>query len=209
MLLELLIEAKTNQQAKHLLDQANILLDGHRYQEAIETYDKAIAIQPVNVEAWINRGIGLTSLQRYQDALASYDKAIAIEPRQDKAWYNRGIALTSLQRYQDALGSYNKAIAIKPDKYEAWINRGITLTKLQRYQDALASYDKAIALKPDQHEAYYNKACLYALQGNLKVTIENLNIAIKLNRSKYGKLAKTDPDFAKVRGDKRFQQLIE
>ena len=114
-----------------------------------------------------------------------------------------------MQRYKDALASYDKAITIKPDKYEALINRGIALTKLHRYQDAIASYDKAIAIKPDLHQVYYNKACSYALQSNLELAIENLDKAIELVPDKYKKLAKTDPDFSKVRGQKQFQELLQ
>ena len=114
-----------------------------------------------------------------------------------------------MQRYQDALASYNRAIAIKPDKYEALINRGIALTKLHRYKDAIASYDRAIAIKQDLHQVYYNKACSYALQSNLELTIENLDKAIKLVPDKYKKLAKTDPDFSKVRSEKQFQKLLQ
>ncbi len=80
---------------------------------------------------------------------------------------------------------------------------------MQRYQDAIASFDKAIAIKPNKHEAYYNKACSYALQNNLDLAIENLNKAIQFVPNKYKKLAKTDPDFNKVRSDKRFQELLQ
>jgi tetratricopeptide (TPR) repeat protein len=80
---------------------------------------------------------------------------------------------------------------------------------LQRYQEALASYDKAIAIQPNKHEAYYNKACTYALQNNTKLAVENLQKAIKLFPGKYDKLAKTDSDFAKIRSNKQFQELIQ
>ncbi len=160
-------------------------------------------------EDFFHQGNNLLDRENYEDAIKAYDKAIAIKVESPEAWINRGIALTSLQRYQDALASYNKAIAIKPNKYEALINRGIALTKLHRYQDGIVSYDRAIAIKQDLHQAYYNKACSYALQSNLELAIENLNKAIKLVPDKYNKLAKTDPDFSKVRSEKQFQELLQ
>ncbi|WP_231636852.1 tetratricopeptide repeat protein, partial [Planktothricoides sp. SR001] len=36
-----------------------------RYSEAIESYEKALEIQPDYHEAWHNRGIALDNLQRY------------------------------------------------------------------------------------------------------------------------------------------------
>ena len=206
----LLTEAKQTQKVEDYFQQGNNFLESHRYEDAVAAYDKAIKIKPDKYEALINQGNALTALQRYEDAIAAYDKAIAIKPDLHEAWYDRGNALTALQRYEDAVASYDKAIAIKSNKYEAaWINRGIALTKLGRYKDAIAAYDKAIKIQPNKHEAYYNKACSYALQNNIELTIKNLEKAIKLVPGKYQQLAKTDADFDKVRGDKQFQELLQ
>lgn len=205
----LLAEAYETQKVEDYFKQGNNFLESQRYTEAIAEYEKALKIKPDKYEAWINQGNALTALQRYQDAIATYDKAIAIKKDLHEAWYNRGNALTALHLYVDAVVAYKKAIAIKPDKYEAWINQGIALTKLTRYTEAIAAYDKAIAIYPKKHEAYYNKACSYALQNNIELTIKNLHFAIKLSGNRYQQLAKTDPDFDKVRADKRFQELLQ
>jgi hypothetical protein len=47
------------------------------------------------------------------------------------------------------------------------------------------------------------------LQNNIKLTIENLEKAIKFNPDKYAKIARTDPDFHKVRDNKKFQALLQ
>ena len=172
---QLLTEAQDSEKAQNLFDHANGLLDSQRYQDAIQLYDQAIALQPKNPDAW----------------------------------YNRGNALIGLQQYQAALEAYNKAIALQPNKHEAWINRGIVLTKMQKYSAALESYDQAIAIQPKKHQAYYNKACTYALQANVELAVENLEKAIKLIPGKYEKLAKTDPDFYKVRQHQQFKQIIQ
>lgn len=205
---QLLTKAQASQNAENLFLQGNHLLDTQRFQDAIQAYDKAIALKPESPATWINRGNALISLQQYEAALASYNKAIALKPDKDEAWYNRGNVLTSLAQYEAALESYDKAIAIKPDKHEAWINRGIVLTKMQKYQSALASYNQAIVIQPNKHQIYYNKACTYALQKNIALAIENLQKAIQLAPGKYKTLAKTDPDFDKIRNDKRFKAII-
>ncbi|MGM3308568.1 tetratricopeptide repeat protein [Anabaena sp. WFMT] len=206
---QLLTEVKDSQKADKLLHQGNSFLDSNRYKEALSFYDQAIAIKTDSPETWVNRGNALIALHRFEEALASYEKAIAIRPNKNEAWYNRGNALTALNRYQEAVKAYDEAIAIHADKYEAWINRGIALTKLRRYKEALASYNQAISIKSNLHQAYYNKACNYALQDNIELTIENLEKAIQLVPDKYKKLAKTDSDFDKVRDEKRFQVLLQ
>ena len=51
-----------------------------RYEEAIEAYDKAIAINPDFAIAWGNKGNALNNLGRYEEAIKALDKAIAIDP---------------------------------------------------------------------------------------------------------------------------------
>ena len=160
-------------------------------------------------EHLFRQGNNFLDAKRYQDAVEAYDQAIAIKPESADTWVNRGNALTSLKQYKDALASYDKAIAIQPDQHEAWYNRANALTSLKQYKEALASYDKAIAIQPNKHEAYYNKACSYALQQNVELAIENLQKAIQLAPGTYQALVKTDSDLDKLRGDKRFQELIQ
>ena len=73
-----------------------------QYENAIASYDRAIAINPDYPEAWYNRGISLNKLGRYSEAVSSCDKAIAMYPNIADAWYNRGLALYELERYSDA-----------------------------------------------------------------------------------------------------------
>jgi len=50
-----------------------------RYQEALESYDEALAIDQYYKDAWNNKGVALNNLERYQKALESYDEALAID----------------------------------------------------------------------------------------------------------------------------------
>lgn len=94
-------------------------------------------------------------------------------------------------------------------KFKAiWNNRGLALVNLGRHEEAIASYDQALHLKPDYHAAWYNKACCYALQSNVELALEHLQRAIDLSPNKYRPMAKTDPDFASIRDDERFQTLV-
>ena len=67
--------------------------DLKRPEEALASYDKALAIKPDYAEALNNRGNALQDLKRPDEALASYDKALAIKPDYAEALNNRGNAL--------------------------------------------------------------------------------------------------------------------
>lgn len=68
--------------------------------------------------------------------------------------------------------------------------------------------DKALQINPDSATVYYNKACIYALQSNVELSLENLRRAIELEPERWRELAKTDVDFDGIRGDARFQELL-
>ncbi len=128
-----------------------------RSEEALKSYDKALALEPSYGDAHYNRGAVLKELGRFAQALASFDKALAIKPDYVDAHLNRGSVLQELKRFGDALTSFDRALALKPNYAEAHFNRANVLRNLRRYEDALVSYDRAVALKPNYAEAYSNR----------------------------------------------------
>jgi protein O-GlcNAc transferase len=131
----------------------NELFELKRLDEALASYDRALALKPDYAEVLSNRGLVLQELKRFDEALASYDHALAIKPDYASAFNNRGNALQELKRLDEALSNYDHALALKPDYAEAHFNRGNVLQRLGRYGEALSSYDRAIALKPDYRYA--------------------------------------------------------
>jgi protein O-GlcNAc transferase len=117
-----------------------------RPQEALASFDLAIAYAPELADAHGNRGDVLAELGRPADAVASYDRALQIAPDSIETWCNRGATLHDLGRYADALASYDRAIALKPAFAEVHLNRGNTLVLLGRHDEALASFQHVLAV---------------------------------------------------------------
>ncbi len=46
-----------------------------RHEEAVASYDKALAVKPDLYAAWFNRGIALDRLGHHEEAVASYAQA--------------------------------------------------------------------------------------------------------------------------------------
>jgi tetratricopeptide (TPR) repeat protein len=133
-----------------------ILSELRRFEEAVDSFDKALAIRS-SAEAWTNRGAALLKLMRPEDALRSFDKALAIKPTFAGALYNRGNALMDLERYPDAVTAFDKLLAQNPNSFEAWNNRGAALHELKRFTDSLESYDRAVEIQPDYASAWTNR----------------------------------------------------
>lgn len=145
------------------------LLELERYGEALECYDRAIAVKPGNARTYNNRASALKNLRRFHEALDSYERAIALMPGRAELHSNRGDLLQELERFEEALDCYETAIALKPDYAETYSNRGVLLRNLLRFEDAAASFDRALSLKPDHAEAIWNKALQHLLIGEFEI----------------------------------------
>ena len=101
---------------------SNTLLGLKRPDEAIASYDRALAIVPDHPDVQNNRGVALLDLKRAAEALAAFDRVIALVPDFADAHYNRAEALRQLLRHDEALTSYDHALALNP-AYAAAANK--------------------------------------------------------------------------------------
>ncbi|GAB4535558.1 MAG: hypothetical protein Tsb0014_22650 [Pleurocapsa sp.] len=119
------------------------------FEAAVNSWEKALQLNPNLSEAWHNRGSALGRLGKYEPAIESFEKALAIAPNNYQAWNDRAHALYQLQRWQEAVASWNQAIEIMPGHHLFWYNRGCALEQLKRFDESIASYEKALEIKPD------------------------------------------------------------
>ena len=167
--------------AEALVRQGNTLRQQRRYDEALASYEQALALAPDYAEAFVSRGNVLHELRRFEAALASYDRALSLRPDHADAHYNRGIALMRLDRHEEALASYDNAIAFRPDHLRAYNNRGNVLQVMRRFKEALASYDQAIDRKPDYVDALYNRGMVLRALGSFPEALASYDRIIALS----------------------------
>jgi tetratricopeptide (TPR) repeat protein len=136
------------------------------FPRAIQLYDQAIALDPLNAVAFYKRGNALKNLGRLDAAVASYDKAIERKPDYAHAYCNRGVVQQSLGFASAALSSYDRATALDPTDVIAHCNRALLLQECSRWHEAIASYDRAIAIDPQSSEAHYNRSLTSLLLGD-------------------------------------------
>jgi predicted O-linked N-acetylglucosamine transferase (SPINDLY family) len=141
-----------------LVNYANVLAALARKDEALNTYDAALAQRPGFFEALFNRANLLTDMGRLDEALAGFEQALAVRDAMPAAWNNRGAVLRRLHRPRAALACHDKALALQPDHVNALINRGIALKDLGRLDEADAAAGRALALQPGAAEALHLKA---------------------------------------------------
>lgn len=110
------IEAEPNNKgicAAHM-NMGLALMELGRFDAALASYDRAVAVAPENSEAHLSRAVVLERLRRTDAALAGYDRLIALRPNHADAHANRGNLLREMRRFEEAVESYERAIALDP-----------------------------------------------------------------------------------------------
>jgi CHAT domain-containing protein/tetratricopeptide (TPR) repeat protein len=128
------------------------------YEEAIQSFERAIVINRDYYDAWYFKGVTLCDeMGCYGESIVSFDQAIKICPNDSDSWNCKGIALNHLERYEESIVSFDQAIKIHPNYIEALINRGVSLGNLGMYEESIVSYDRVIKINPNEYRAWLNR----------------------------------------------------
>ena len=63
-----------------LYNRGRSLQELKRFDEALASYDKALALKPDYADAFNNRGLALQELRRFDEALLSFERALTVKP---------------------------------------------------------------------------------------------------------------------------------
>jgi tetratricopeptide (TPR) repeat protein/transglutaminase-like putative cysteine protease len=120
----------------------------------VTEFDRAIAANPKNPAAYVNRGGVYSHMRQFKKAIDDYDKAIALNANYPSAYVQRAVALRMMKAPDKAMADVNKAIALDPDASEAYVERAILRTFGGGFKAAGPDIEKAKAL--DARGTYFN-----------------------------------------------------
>ncbi|KAI5642958.1 tetratricopeptide repeat domain-containing protein [Phthorimaea operculella] len=113
-LLDLLRQQRTSAEAEALKNDANDLMKAKRYSEALETYDRAVELNPRSAVYLCNRAAAHFRLGNNQSAVEDCRAALAIQPNYAKAHGRLGLALSALNNHRAAYKAYEMAVQLDP-----------------------------------------------------------------------------------------------
>jgi non-specific serine/threonine protein kinase len=129
--------------------------------------------------------------ERYDDAIREYERELAFVSSSDHALRDR----TTIEVTQK-LGA-------------AWLRKG-RRDEAERYFDlALKSFKGRVAKGADDPFTRYYVACLHALRGDTDLALESLERSFASLRAVNRVRAAVEPDFASLRDEPRFKEMLE
>lgn len=119
-----------------------------RNEDAFAKTERALSLNPENVDTLNTRGLLLEEIGRYDDALSDFDHALALQPDHPDALNNKGLILARLGRFEDALGYFEQVLLHYPERMQARYNRSIMLLALGDLANGFREFETRWQIPP-------------------------------------------------------------
>lgn len=192
------------------------------YQAAIAAYGKA---PQMSAEIWNKMGIAYQMMFNAKDATRCYRESLKLKPGNSQVLNNLGTVYASLKQYGQADRMYHKSLKIEPHSAITLKNLGTNLLAEHKYNKGWEAYKQAVAIDPqifadhtgpavenpsdvqERGAMNYYMAAGCASTGHTDCALEYLRRALDEGFVTRKKVA-SDSEFASLRGNPAFQQLI-
>ena len=124
------------------------LADSGRAAEAIAVFDRALSLDPEDVQAYTNIGIVRLREGDLARAQEAFQKGLAIDERFPRAWNGLGVVLARLGQERRAIECWSKAVELDPRLYDALFNLGLTAGKNGLRREARQALERFVATAP-------------------------------------------------------------
>ena len=133
-----IVSEEDKTKANELKNEGNELMKSGKYQEALESYTKAIDLDDSNPIYYCNRAAAQSKLDNHTAALEDCKVAIRRDPNYSKAYCRMGLAYVNLKDHQRARDCYKKAVELDPSESNK-NNLRLAEEKLQEEQTQFAN----------------------------------------------------------------------
>ena len=166
---------------------------------AIEAYQKAISLQPEDIDTYNLLGQVQGKIGDFEGATSNYRKAIELDANQPSWVYlNLADALKELENFDEAILAYEKVLKLEPENLGIRKLLGVLLARKEvnqrdltqrarqlqqegRLDEALVEYRAILAVDSTNLTALHQVALIYERQGRLEETVEVYRKAVEVD----------------------------
>jgi serine/threonine protein kinase/Flp pilus assembly protein TadD len=142
-----------------------------RNQEALVSYQQAVALDPTMDKAWQQIGFIYRDRMDYQNAESAFIKATEIDSGSGASWQGLADTYMIMQDYDKALAAYEKLLRIEPGNVTAHYNLGLIYLGKKDYGSAKRAFLDTIEINPNFAEAHNNLGLVYLHEGEVDLSI--------------------------------------
>ena len=120
--------------------------DPAHWEDAIEAYQRVVAVEPSYAAAWNNLGLLHHRMGQYTEAQEAYEAALRAQPSCAEAAYNLGSLCEDLGELPASIRYYLRALELSPDYPDAHFNLAGVLGKSGRGREAARHWRRYLEL---------------------------------------------------------------
>ena len=142
------ISAENVRDAQGYAGQGQVLARSGKPDEALALFEKALALDPYNVQALSGRGLIHQGEKRHAEAIDDFTAVHGLVPQRADPLVARAISYLALDKIKEAATDLDEAVQSEPNNGNAWSLRGLVYERLGDRKQAAASYNRALAIRP-------------------------------------------------------------
>ena len=131
-----------------LLQQAAEQLTAGRFEEAVETFSAALAVDPRQAQGLRGRGLAYMQLKRWSLAAADFEAARALAPEAIDNWVDLGICLAMDDKVYPAIEMFETLLATHPACVRGHLELGRLYLRLGAIPKGREQLQRALAARP-------------------------------------------------------------
>ncbi|HTX39887.1 MAG TPA: tetratricopeptide repeat protein [Bryobacteraceae bacterium] len=118
-------------------------------------FEKAVALQPNDSDAWYFAGRAACEADHCQKAVEDFRSALQFAPRESRVYEGLGLAYETLGQSAEAERAYRQALQLESSSYRPAFALGQFLFKQGRGPESLPYFETALRLAPDSAEVRF------------------------------------------------------
>lgn len=171
-------------QAENLSDyvnKGNELAGQKKYKEAVEEYQKALALSPDNASVNLLLGLSYANFGEFKKALEHIKMSVKKDPSYS-SYYHLGLIYSVQSESKKALEAFDKAQSFNPDSYLLQYQKALAYAYQKKNEKARTAYERAIELNPNFEEARIGLAGLAEREGDKALAQKQVEELRTMNR---------------------------
>ncbi|MCE6992177.1 lipopolysaccharide assembly protein LapB [Dyadobacter sp. CY323] len=175
-----LIEKEYKDSTRYYLVEGNLYEAQGNASSALSAYDRAIALDKLNVEAYVNRGAVHYRIRDFHQARYDFENALALDPALPQALNNLGLIAIKNMDWKHANELFDKVLDKNPDDAYSLNNKGYVLLHSGEADQAKRLIERSLEKQPKNGYALRNLGLYYQRQKQYNEALKSYLKAVEL-----------------------------